>query len=169
MLRALMIAALVMVPPASIVPIAAAAAAEPSQCNDTPAKKARRSIFGSIAGSIAGNVLGRSGVPTSVVGVYLPVGSLLSDAIIKLLDCKEQQQAAKATNEALRGGVGSEVEWKSESRPNVSGKSKVTASEQLADGGQCMTVTDIVIVDGEETTVPKRMCRARGASGYARA
>ena len=32
-----------------------------------------------------------------------------------------------------------------------------------------MTVTDVVIVDGEETTVPKRMCRAKGASGYARA
>src|SRR5688572_6773187 len=112
MLRALIIAALVTAPTTSIIPISAAAAAEPSQCTDTPAKKARRSIFGGIAGSIAGNVLGRSGVPTSVVGVYLPVGSLLSDAILKLLDCKEQQQAAKATNEALRGGVGSEVAWK---------------------------------------------------------
>jgi hypothetical protein len=25
-----------------------------------------------------------------------------------------------------------------------------------------------VIVDGEETTVPKKMCRAKGASAYAR-
>jgi hypothetical protein len=50
----------------------------------------------------------------------------------------------------------------------VSGKSKVTAEEKLADGGQCLTVTDVVIVDGEETTVPKKMCRARGASGYAK-
>ena len=38
----------------------------------------------------------------------------------------------------------------------------------MADGGQCLTVTDVVIVDGEETTVPKKMCRAKGASAYAR-
>ena len=94
---------------------------------------------------------------------------MLSDAIITLLDCKEQQQAAKATDDAIRGGVGTEVAWTSQSRPNVAGKSKVTAEEKLADGGNCMTVTDIVIVDGAETSVPKKMCRARGAKGYARA
>jgi len=86
-----------------------------------------------------------------------------------MLDCKEQVQAAKATDQAVRGGVGTEVKWQSESRANVSGSSKVTGQEQLADGGTCMTVTDIVIVDGEETTVPKRMCRAKGASGFAKA
>ena len=52
--------------------------------------------------------------------------------------------------------------------PKVSRRSKVTAQEQLADGATCMTVTDVVIVDGEETTVPKRMCRARGTSAFAR-
>ena len=169
MLRALLIAAVLTAPTAAIVPInAAAAQGESTQCVDTPAKKAKRSIFGGIVGGIANNVLGRSGVPTSVVGVSLPVGSLLSDAILKLLDCKEQQQAAKATDDAIRGGVGTEVAWKSETRANVSGTSKVTAAEQLADGGNCLTVTDVVIVDGEETTVPKRMCRAPGASGYAK-
>jgi hypothetical protein len=75
-------------------------------------------------------------------------------------------QAAQATDEAVRGGLGTEVGWTSESRPNVSGKSTVTAAQQLADGGQCLTVTDVVIVDGEETTVPKKMCKANGASGY---
>jgi hypothetical protein len=170
MLRALLIAALLTGPAATIVPLQAASAdGGYTQCSETPAKTAKRSLFGGIMGGIANNVLGRSGVPTSVAGVSLPVGSFLSDAIIKLLDCKEQQQAAKATDEAIRGGVGSEVAWKSETRANVSGKSKVTAAEQLADGGQCLTVTDVVIVDGEETVVPKRMCRARGASGYARA
>lgn len=169
MLRALLIAALLTGPAVTVAPIAAAAAqANSTQCVDTPQKKARRSLFGGIASGIAGDILGRSGVPTSIAGVSLPVGSFLSDTILKLLDCKEQQQAAKATDDAIRGGVGSEVAWKSESRPNVSGISKVTASEQLADGGNCMTVTDVVIVDGEETTVPKRMCRAPGASGYAK-
>jgi hypothetical protein len=36
----------------------------------------------------------------------------------------------------------------------------------LADGSQCLTVSDVVIVDGEETNVPKKMCKAKGASGY---
>jgi surface antigen len=95
-------------------------------------------------------------------------GTMLSEAILDLLDCKEQQQAAKATDEAIRGGVGTEVAWTSDTRVNVSGKSKVTGQEQLADGSACVTVNDVVIVDGEETTVPKKMCRAPGASGYAR-
>src|SRR5206468_11850054 len=150
---------------ASVPPVAAQNA---QQCADTPGKQARRSMFGSILGGIADSALGRAGVPGSVAGVALPVGSLLSDAIMNLLDCKEQQQAAKATDQAIRGGVGTEVAWKSDTRPNVTGKSKVTGEEKLADGGQCLTVTDVVIVDGEETTVPKRMCRAKGASAFAK-
>ena len=112
------------------------------------------------------SVLGRVGAGSNVIALALPAASYLSDELLKLLDCKEQQQAAKATDEAIRGGVGTEVSWKSDSRPNVSGTSKVTGQEQLADGSQCMTVTDVVIVDGEETTVPKKMCRAKGANGY---
>ena len=171
MLRMLVIAGLVVAAPTvPVLPGGAAAAqgAPATQCTETPAKKARKSMFGSILGGVANDVLGRIGAPTSVGGVSLPVGSLLSDALMKLLDCKEQQQAAAATNEALRGGVGTEAKWQSETRPNVRGVSKVTASEQLADGSSCMTVTDVVIVDGEETVVPKKMCRARGKSGYAK-
>jgi hypothetical protein len=140
----------------------------PQKCADTSEKKAKRSMFGGMLGSIGGSFLGRAGVAGQVASLALPAASYLGDELLKMLDCKEQQQAAKATDQAIRGGVGSEVAWTSESRPNVSGKSKVTAEEKLADGGQCMTVTDVVIVDGEETTVPKKMCRARGASGYAR-
>jgi len=162
------VAMLTTAPAIPVLPAHAAAAQGQTQCAETPQKKARRSMFGGILGSIADSALGRAGVSTSVVGVHLPVGSLLSDAIVNLLDCKEQQQAAAATNEAIRGGVGAEASWTSESRPNVRGLSKVTAEEKLADGGNCLTVTDVVIVDGEETTVPKRMCRAKGASGYAR-
>ena len=169
MLRALVIAALLASPAVTIEPLSAAVAADTTKCADTPATKTKKSVFGGIMGGLATSVLGRTGVPSGIGGVYLPVGSLLSDAIINLLDCKEQQQAAKATDEAVRGGVGTETSWKSESRANVSGKSIVTAEEKLADGGNCLTVTDVVIVDGEETTVPKRMCRAKGASGYARA
>jgi len=88
---------------------------------------------------------------------------------MKLLDCTEQKQAADATNQAIEGGVGTEIKWKSESRKNVTGSSKVTGSQKLADGSQCMTVTDVVIIDGEETTVPKKMCRGKGDSGYRKA
>ena len=126
-------------------------------------------MFGGLLGSVGGSLLGSmGGTAGTVATLALPAASYLGEELLRMLDCKEQVQAAKATDDALRGGVGTEVAWKSESRPNVSGRSKVTASQQLADGGQCMTVTDVVIVDGEETTVPKRMCKARGAKGFAR-
>jgi len=171
MLRALVVSGLLAVAPVAILssPPAAAQAPNPSKCQDTPEKQAKRSMFGGLLGSIGGGLLGHAGAAGSVVAAALPATSYLTDQLLKILDCKEQQQAAKATDQAIRGGVGTEVSWKSESRPNVSGTSKVTAQEQLADGGQCLTVTDVVIVDGEETTVPKRMCKAKGASGYVKA
>lgn len=135
---------------------------------ERPAAKRRRSILGGVIGGLADSALGRAGVPGSVAGIGIPVGSLLSDAIIDLLDCREQRQAADATTEAVRGGVGTTATWESESRAGVSGSSSVTAEERLADGSHCMTVTDVVIVDGEETTAPKTMCRQPGASGYVR-
>jgi len=171
MLRALVIAGLLVGAPAATFSSAPAGAQNPApqqQCADTAQKKAKRSMFGGLISGLGGGLLGRAGVAGNVISLAMPVGSYLTDELLKMLDCKEQQQAAKATDDAIRGGVGTEVAWKSDTRPNVSGKSKVTGSQQLADGTQCMTVTDVVIVDGEETTVPKKMCRAKGASGYAR-
>jgi surface antigen len=136
------------------------------QCQPSEARKQRNSLFGSIAGSIAGSALGRAGAGGAVVSLAVPVGSLLSTAIIEKLDCKEQVQAAEATNNAVRGGVGTSSTWKSETRANVSGTSTVTGEDKLADGSSCVTVTDVIIVDGEETTAPKRMCRKPGESGY---
>jgi hypothetical protein len=126
----------------------------------------RHSMFGSIAGQIAGTALGRSGIPSSVAGVYIPVQSLVSDGITRILTCKEQKQAATATQNAVRGGVGASSSWTSESRPNVTGTSTVDSRTARADGSTCLAVTDVVIVDGEETRVTKNMCRAPGASGY---
>src|SRR3954470_9782377 len=168
MLRALVLSGLLAVAPVAIF-IAGPAGAQhpnPQQCADTAQKKAKRSMFGGLLGAVGGGLLGHAGVAGEVVAVALPVGSYLGDELLKMLDCKEQQQAAKATDQAMRGGVGTEVAWKSDTRPNVTGKSKVTGEEKLADGGQCLTVTDVVIVDGEETTVPKRMCRAKGATAF---
>ena len=169
MLRPLLVsAALLLVPPATVAPFAPAAAAEKAakRCADeTGAKKRKKSMFGAVLGGIASSAVGGH---VGGLGYALPVASLLSDAIIDLLDCKEQKQAAAATDEAVRGGVGTTSTWESESRPGVKGSSTVTAQEQAADGSQCLTVTDVVIVEGEETTVPKRMCRKPGGSAYAR-
>ncbi len=168
MLRIVVAVALVSAAPAiSVFPAAAVAAASPAQCTDTPQKKAKRSVFGSVLGSVAGTVLGSvGGTVGTVASAALPAASYLGEELLRMLDCKEQQQAAKATDEAIRGGVGAQSNWQSETRADVHGSSTVTGQEQLADGGQCLTVTDVVIVDGEETTVPKKMCRAAGQSGY---
>jgi surface antigen len=131
-----------------------------------PKKKKRGGMFGAIAGGIAGSALGHAGLPGTLIGIGLPVGSLLTDAILKKLDCKEQVQAATATDNAVRGGVGTTSTWESETRPGVKGSSTVVAQAPRAGGGSCMEVNDVVIVNGEETTVSKRMCRAPGASGY---
>lgn len=169
MLRVSIIAALLLAAPAPlVVPTTAALAQTHGQCEDTPQKKVKRSIFGNVLGGFADRVIGETGV-NNIAGGYIPVGSVLADELLKLLDCKEQKQAAKATSEAIRGGVGTEIKWQSETRQNVSGASKVTGEQALADGSHCMTVTDVVIIDGEETTVPKRMCRRKGDSGYRKA
>lgn len=136
------------------------------QCQQSEARKQRNSLFGSIAGSIAGSALGSAGASGMVVGLASPIGSLVTSEILAQLDCKEQVQAAKATDTAVRGGVGTSSTWTSETRQNVSGTSTVTGEDKLADGSSCVTVTDVVIVNGEETTALKRMCRKPGESGY---
>jgi len=132
----------------------------------TPKKKKSGGMFGAIAGGIAGSALGGWGAPAAVGMLALPVGSLLTDAIIRKLDCKEQVKAASATDTAVRGGVGTTSTWESDTRPGVKGSSTVREQRASADGGSCMLITDVVIVDGEETTVDKKMCRKPGGGNY---
>ncbi|TFI56646.1 hypothetical protein E2493_19025 [Sphingomonas parva] len=171
MLNKVIAASLIIAPLGAIAPPASAAAfvgqdeGGSAQCDET--KKKKRKALGGFLGGMAGNVFGRSAFGGTVGGLF-PTGELLSEALIAILDCKEQQQAAKATDDAMRGGVGTTATWTSETRPNVSGSSSVTGREQLADGSTCMTVSDVVIVDGEETTAPKRLCRKPGTSKYVR-
>lgn len=138
--------------------------AETNKCQ--PKKKKRGGMFGAIAGGIANSALGVAGVPTGIGMLSLPVGSLLTDAIIRKLDCKEQVKAATATDTAVRGGVGTTSTWQSDTRKGVKGSSTVRDQRAFADGGSCMLITDVVIVDGEETTVDKRMCRKPGGGNY---
>jgi surface antigen len=166
MLRRLLFVSMLAAVPLAFVSAPAAQAKRGEKCQQDEGKKRRNSAIGGMFSGLASHV----GIRPSIAGIGLPTGEILSEAISALLDCKEQQQAAEATNDAIRGGaVGSSSTWKSESRPNVSGSSTVTGQQQLANGTKCMTVTDVVIVDGEETTAPKKMCREPGASGWKRA
>lgn len=135
------------------------------RCQNQETRRRRGNLFG----NLAGRALGRAGVPSSVAGLSLPTEQLLSEAIIAVLDCQERQQAARATEEAVRSGtVGSTSTWQSETRPGVSGSSTVTGQSAAADGAQCLTVTDLIIVEGQEQRVPKTMCRRPPSNRYAR-
>jgi len=133
--------------------------------NGKKSRGAGAQIMGKVLGNVADRTVGRTGIASFVP---IPeVAGLLTDAIACKLEPAEQKQAATATTTALRSGeVGSTSSWKSDTRPDVSGTSTVTGRTQTADGSTCMSVNDVVIVNGEETTVAKKMCRAPGASGY---
>lgn len=165
MLRTLLISAVLLTAPLPMAQTAQAvqAAQGGRQCDQSAGARTRRGIMGGVLGGIANRITGGH-----VGGIPLPT-NMLTDAIVNLLDCREQAQAAAATDEAIRGGVGTTTEWTSESRPGVRGASTVTGVQQQANGGDCMTVTDIVIVNGEETRAPKRMCRVPPARRYTRA
>lgn len=103
---------------------------------------------------------------TSVASV-LRFGHSLSERVQRQLNCHEQQQAEVATARAINGGVGTTSRWTSDTRAHVSGSSTVTARDSSAPGA-CLTVTDVIIVDGEETRAPKRMCRRPPTNRYVR-
>ncbi|WP_293976333.1 hypothetical protein [Sphingomonas sp.] len=150
----------------SIAPSGSSSSSSSTKCerNGKSAGKGA-SMMGKMFGNATNRALGGTGIAQFVP---IPeVAGILSDAIACQLDQKEQQQAATATQTVVRGGeIGSTSEWKSDSREGVSGKSTLTARAEQADGTSCVQVTDVIIVNGEETTVPKKMCRAPGASGY---
>lgn len=131
-------------------------------CDDSAGKAVGRSVIGGMLGSVTGRVGGLAN--------FLPVpevAGLLTDAIACKLEPEEQKKAADATLEATRGEeVGSTSAWTSETRKDVSGTSTVVGKTQLADGSTCMNVNDVIIVEGEETTVSKRMCKKPGAARY---
>ncbi|MEA3012653.1 MAG: hypothetical protein QOD42_1198 [Sphingomonadales bacterium] len=174
MFRALFLAApLMLVPLAASAPTAkAAAGAEQSRTGEQCQRRNQgRRRGGAVLGAIGRNVLGRVG-GGAAANLVAPMGSMLGDAVMRLLDCDEQQQAATATEQATervdREGVGASASWRSETRPGVAGSSTVTAVEARAPDGECLTITDIVIVDGQETTAPKRMCRRPPNNRYVR-
>lgn len=140
-------------------------------CPKGKSKSAGASVLGGLIGQGLGRAAGSAGLSS-----FFPtaeVADTLTNAIACRLDPEEQKQAAEATVEATRGDdVGSTASWTSNTRENVSGTSTVIARNDEAAGAsgqgrQCITVSDVIIVNGEETTANKRMCRAPGSSRYA--
>jgi len=80
---------------------------------------------------------------------------------------EEQVEAAEATilvsNEET---VGAKAEWKSPTRTGVSGSSEIIAINTQPNGNRCLSITDVAIIDGEETRIDKQMCRQPGDEGY---
>lgn len=148
----------------------APAAAAPTQCEAQQRRdRGRGRAIGGVLGGVAGIAGSRVRGVGALAALAVPAGMLLGDTIARLLDCREQQQAAAATEQAVERGVGTTTAWRSETRPNVTGSSTVTAAATpLPDGNPCLTVTDIVIIDGEETRAPKTMCRRPPSNRYVR-
>lgn len=143
------------------------------ECASGKSRSTGSKVVGGFLGRMAGSAASSAGISS---WVPIPaVADQLTGAIACRLDPKEQQQAADATLKATRSddqageepvAVGSTAEWASETRADVSGRSTVSAREASADGADCITVTDVVIVKGEETTADKRMCRPPGSRRY---
>jgi surface antigen len=147
------------------------AAAPSEQCLQQQRRGRRRGrAIGGVVGGVAGGLLGTGSTLQRLATVALaaPVGALIGDAIARHLDCHEQRQAAAATEQVVERGVGATQTWTSDTRPGVTGSSTVTAAAAPAEGNPCVTVTDVIIVDGQETRAPKRMCRRPPTNRYMR-
>lgn len=169
MYRVFLLAAPLLLIPVSLpsAPIDGAAIAQSRTGETCQRRNDGRRQAGNAIGGIARGLLGRVGGGAANI-VMMPMSSMLGDAIMNMLDCHEQEQAATATETAVRGGnVGDSATWQSDSRPGVTGTSTVTAVNTTP-GDDCMTVTDVVIVDGQETSAPKRMCRRPPNNRYMR-
>jgi len=166
---------------------AANAATSSSSSTDSNGCPSGRSRSGGsrVAGGILGGAIGGAAGSAGGVFSYVPVSELtdqISSAIACKLDPDEQKQAADATMKATRSDsdgeaqVGDMVAWRSATRDDVTGTSTVVARDDgpgrgngngNANGLQCITVADVIIVNGEETRADKRMCRRPPAARYA--
>lgn len=136
-------------------------------CPKGKSKSEGSAILGGFLGRAVNNAASSAGVSSWVPTA--DVADTLTNAIACRLDPQEQKQAANATLEATRGdaSVGSSSSWTSETRDNVSGTSTVVARNDEAKGGmQCIMVSDVIIVNGEETKANKRMCKPPGGARY---
>ncbi len=130
-----------------------------------------RGVLGGLLGGAVDELARSAGLPS-----FVPIPEFsdqLTESIACRLDPEEQKQAAeatlsatRATEEGARAEVGASATWTSNTRKDVSGSSTVTARQASDSDLDCITVTDIVIISGEEAKAEKRMCRAPGSARY---
>lgn len=142
-------------------------------CGEGKKGDVARGALGGLLGGIGGRTARRAGVTQFVPESEF--ANTISTEIACQLDPEEQKQAADATLEATRGAgedglegppVGQSASWTSGTRDDVQGTSTVTARTEAGDYDDCITVTDVIIVEGEETRAEKRMCRVAGKGRY---
>ena len=151
------------------------AAASSDGCGSGSSSNAGSRALGNILGGIANDAAYDAGISSWVPSAEF--ADQLDASIACKLDPEEQKKAADATLEATRGmgadgtgrpEVGQMAAWTSDTRSDVSGTSTVSQVERPGrDGQDCITVTDVIIVDGEESRADKRMCRIPPAVRYA--
>ncbi|NNC73379.1 MAG: hypothetical protein HKN78_10970 [Sphingomonadaceae bacterium] len=141
-----------------------------NQADDNPCETREPSIGRTILGRAIGRATSEVTGGMGVVGTFVPradVANTLTNEIACRLDPDEQGKAADATLRATRTEeVGTTETWESETRPGVRGSATIASRNESADGTTCMNVNNVVIVDGEETRVTNRMCRAPGEARY---
>ena len=121
-------------------------------------------LIGGLLGGVIGDAAGLGNVGTLIAG---GVGAVLGAEIACQLDEKEQEKAAEATMAIVeKEEVGAVATWQSPTRADVSGSSTVTALTAEPDGRKCLSITDVAIIDGEETKIAKQMCRGPGEKNY---
>ena len=135
-----------------------------------------RGALGGLLGGAVDQLTRNVGLPSFVPAPEF--SDQISESIACRLDPEEQKQAAEATlaitrtdDDMAQPEIGASAEWTSATRENVSGTSTVTGRGSERGGGKggerdCITVTDVVIIEGEEARADKRMCRAPGSARY---
>lgn len=133
----------------------------PQKCKKA---KKRGGVLGGLLGGVAGNAAGLGKIGTLISS---GVGAVLVGEIACKLTEDEQKEAVAATVEVTeKEEVGATATWKSPTRAGVSGSSTVTAFNTEPNGRKCLNITDVAIIDGQETRVSKQMCRGQGDEGY---
>lgn len=139
-----------------------AAASSNKSCKKS---RGRGGLLGGVFGGVVGSAAGLDKIGTLIASA---AGAVLVGEIACKLSQEEQEKAAEATIAVVeQEKVGAVAEWQSPTRGGVSGSSTVTALNTEPNGRKCLTITDVAIIDGEETRVSKQMCRGAGESRYA--
>lgn len=136
----------------------------PSSATGCKKSRGRGQLLGGIFGGVIGSVAGLDGVGAALAGA---AGAVLVGEIACKLSQDEQKKAAEATFAVVeQEKVGAVANWQSPTRGGVSGSSTITALSTEPNGRKCLNITDVAIIDGEETRVAKKMCRGTGQSQY---